>query len=229
MPSPKPSTPQRHNRRLRVAFVSGQPLCWEGVAQALRAAQDIEFVEGVRAADAIAIANDRRADVILIDTNSLPGGSIELPTTLARDCPHVRIVLLSESECPEVATAALASDIRGYVLKDVQGSELVRIVKAVHDGDRYISPQLAAHAILHQRGISARPVDAEPRNLTKRELEILACVSRGLSNKEVARALQISEKTVKHHMTIIMAKLQVRNRVEAVLTVRDMSSHPSAK
>ncbi len=93
----EPATPQRHNRRLRVAFVSGQPLCREGVAQALRAVQDIEFVEGVRAAGAIAIAiaKDRRADVMLIDTNSLPGGSVEWSRTLARDCPDVHIVLLS--------------------------------------------------------------------------------------------------------------------------------------
>jgi DNA-binding NarL/FixJ family response regulator len=195
----------------------------------LRAVQDIEFVEGVCATDAITIAKDRRADVMLIDTNSLPGGSIELPRTLARDCPHMRIVLLSDSECPEDVTAALASDIRGYVLKNVQGSELVRIVKAIHDGASYIPPQLAARAIMPKRGVSTQPVDAERRNLTKREEAVLACVSRGLNNKEVARALQISEKTVKHHMTSIMAKLQVRNRVEAVLTVRQISSQPSVK
>jgi DNA-binding NarL/FixJ family response regulator len=204
--------------------VSGQPLFREGAAQILCAAQNIEFVEGVCAADAIAIAKDRRADVVLIDTGSLPGGSMELARTLARDCPHVRIVLLSDSERPEDVTAALEADIRGYVLKNVRGSELVRIVKAIHDGATYIPPQLAASAILHQRGVLAQPVEDHQRNLTKREDAILACVSRGLTNKEVAIALQVTEKTVKHYMTSIMEKLQVRNRVEAVLAARRILS-----
>jgi DNA-binding NarL/FixJ family response regulator len=173
-------------------------------------------VEGVRASDAITIAREGTADVLLIDLLDLPGGSMEMAATLARDYPEVRIVLLSGSEHADDATAALEAGISGYVLRTVEGVELIEIVKNIHEGGSYIPPQLAARAIQLKYSV---PAPAErPSKLTQRETEVFGHLMAGMTNKEIARALSISEETVKHHMTIIMQKFKARNRVQAVLS-----------
>jgi DNA-binding NarL/FixJ family response regulator len=209
-------------REIRVALVSGHPLYRDGFRQALRAAPHMVPVEGVRASDAVAIARERLADVLLIDMLDLPGGTAELAATLARDHPEVRVVLLSDSEHAGDATAALEAGVSGFVLKTVQGAELVEIVQNIHEGGRYIAPQLAARAI---RLKYADPPAEKPRELTQREAEVLGHLSAAMTNKEIARVLNISERTVKHYMTVILDKLNARNRVEAALSAR----RPAAK
>ena len=204
--------------QLRVALISGHPLYRDGFAQALRTAHNMVLLEGGRAADAIAIAKERLADIVLIDLHDLTGGSIDMALSLARDYPEVRIVVLSDSERAIDATNALEAGISGYVHKTVQGAELLEIIRGIHEGRKYIAPQLPARAILLK---CSRPsAEKELSKLTPREEEIFVHVSRGMTNKEIARALQISEKTVKHHMSFIMKKLRVRNRVEAALAAR---------
>ena len=208
---------QSSNRnQIRVALISNHPLYRDGFRQALLSAHHMVPVEGVRTSDAISMAREGLADVLLIDVLDLPGGSIEMAATLARDHPKVRIVLLSDSEHAGDATAALDAGIRGYVLKTVEGVELIEIVKNIHEGESYVAPQVAARAI--QLKYSAPAAAERPHKLTQREAEVFGHLSAGLTNKEIARALSISEKTVKHHMTIILEKLNARNRIEAILS-----------
>jgi DNA-binding NarL/FixJ family response regulator len=202
--------------KLRVALISDHPLYRDGFAQALRTAQNMVLVEGVHPTDAVAIARERLADVIVVDVPGLPGASMDMVLALARDYPEVRIAVLGNSERINDARIAREAGF-GYILKTVQGPHLVEIVKTIHGGGSYIDPEMAARAISLK---SSRQHAKALRKFTRREEEILAILSRGMTNKEIGRVLNISEKTVKHHMTIIMQKLHVRNRVEVVVAAR---------
>jgi DNA-binding NarL/FixJ family response regulator len=128
--------------------------------------------------------------------------------------------MLTASESEENVTASLEAGAKGYLLKGTSGPELVRIAHAVCCGDSYVTPTLAAKLLSQMRQKQqkqSKQIDDGISDLTSREEEVLDHVSRGLTNKEIARELALSEKTVQHYMTIIMQKLQVRNRVEAVI------------
>lgn len=206
---------------IRVAVVDDHPLFREGVTHTLRSSDMMEVVaEGASSDDAVRIAGHHRPDVMLLDV-SMPGGGIEAARRIAQTCPHVKTIMLTVSESEEHVSHALDAGAQGYVLKGTSGSELLATTTAVHRGECYVSPGLAAR-LLAQGKRSAQPAKLDPAlpELTRREEQILDSVGRGLTNKEIARSLKISEKTVKHYMTNIMQKLQVRNRVEAVLVLQ---------
>ncbi len=134
----------------------------------------------------------------------------------------MRRVMLTASEQDADVDAALELGVAGYILKGTSGPELIRAVTAIHGGDNYVTPSLAARLLSKTRPRPAphapvRRADDDEADLSGREEGILALVAQGLTNKEIAYRLGLSEKTVKHHMTNILQKLQVRNRVEAVL------------
>lgn len=156
------------------------------------------------------LAKTERPDVVLLDV-SMPGGGIAAAAAIATRFPATRIAMLTVSENDHDVLAAMKAGAIGYVLKGVSASGLRDILREVAAGNPYVSPSLA------QRVLTAMQTAAEPRaggsieDLTKREEEILRHVARGLSNKEVANALGLQEKTVKHYMTTILEKLQARS------------------
>jgi len=115
-------------------------------------------------------------------------------------------------------TQALNAGVRGYVLKGVGSKMLAEILRDVASGQSYVSPTLSARLLSNLLQPEKRKIDPLGQ-LTGREAEILQLVAEGLSNKEVARRLALQEKTVKHHMTHVLAKLNVRNRTEAALLI----------
>jgi DNA-binding NarL/FixJ family response regulator len=126
--------------------------------------------------------------------------------------------MLTVSESEEHVSQALAAGAQGYVLKGTSGPELIHTMRAVARGESYVSPSLAARLLtMSRRTPQVSNEDSDRADLTPREEGILDHVALGMTNKEIARRLSISEKTVKHYMTNIMQKLHVRNRVEAVL------------
>ncbi|HEX6001350.1 MAG TPA: response regulator transcription factor [Hyphomicrobiaceae bacterium] len=204
---------------LRIAVVDDHPLFREGVVHTLRGACALEIVgEGATADDAIHIAEKELPDILLLDI-SIPGGGIEATRSITRISPLTKVVVLTISEREDDVTKALEAGAKGYILKGTSRSNLVETLLAVSRGESYVTPALAARLLRHvtQQELSRSPSLPE---LTTREAEILADVARGLTNKEIARARALSEKTVKHHMTNIMQKLQVRNRVEAAMIFR---------
>lgn len=206
---------------IRVAVVDDHPVFREGAVTCLERAGHFEVVaQGGSAEDALRIAKEHRPDLILLDIN-MPGNGIEAARQISATQPNVKCVILTASESEEHVAAALEAGARGYIVKGIGIADLVRTIRAVHCGESYVSPGLAARLLtqMQKKRANGKTEDAQP-DLTLREEEILGHVSNGLTNKEIANRLNISEKTVKHYMTNIMQKLQVRNRVEAVMMNR---------
>jgi DNA-binding NarL/FixJ family response regulator len=209
------------NERLQIAIVDDHPLFREGVAHTLRAQPDVDVIaEGESARDALRIAADLLPDIMLLDV-SMPGGGINAVREISSAYPVVKTVMLTVSENEEDLAGALRAGARAYVLKGVAARELVGILRSVANGEVYVTPALAASLLVELTGGGpSRQAPDLLAELTDRERQILELVAAGDSNKEVAYRLGLSEKTVKHHMTNILQKLQVRNRVEAALIAR---------
>ncbi len=214
-------------QRIRVAVVDDHPLFRDGVTHTFRNSEALDVVAmGACRDDAVRIVKEDKPDILLLDIQ-LPGGGIEAAQTIAGLSCNTKIIMLTASENESDVSAALESGACGYVLKGISGSDLIHMVCAVQNGDIYITPGLAARMLKSNINRRVAKSDAEKTVfvLTPREEDILNCVAIGQTNKEIAIALKISEKTVKHYMTTIMHKLQVRNRVEAALKARQRQSN----
>jgi two-component system nitrate/nitrite response regulator NarL len=208
--------------KIRIAVVDDHPMLREGVVRTLNDEFDIEVVgEGDSADQAIDIAQKLLPDIILIDMN-MPGSGLAAIERISDVCPAVKTIVLTVEEDHDSVTHALERGARAYVLKGVGASELVDVVRAVNDGGSYVSPSLAAK-LLSNFGASNRKGDygQDPiQTLTAREEQILDLLGKGLRNKEIGRQLDLKEKTVKHYVTNILQKLQLRNRVEAAVLLQ---------
>ena len=202
-----------------IVLVDDHPLFREGVARTLNSEIGLEVIgQGANADEAFQLTSDHLPDILLLDI-SMPGGGIEAARKISIAFPVVKIVMLTVSENDDDVIAALQAGARGYILKGVGGTELVGIIRTVNQGDSYVSPDLAARLLADvRRGDNILNKAHDPlSDLTAREEQVLKHVSKGLSNKEIGSELGLQEKTVKHYMTNILQKLQVRNRVEAAL------------
>src|SRR5215470_5810954 len=201
---------------IRTAIVDDHPLFREGVAKLLARTPGVAIVaDGSTAVDALNIARELAPDVLLLDLK-LPDDGAAAASTIAREHPSVRIVILTASDCDSDVAAMLKLGVHGYLLKGCTGQEIVRAVQRVYAGEFYVTPSLAARLLTEMTMPAAKAGDGS-QELSSREEIILAQVSKGLTNKEIARALNLREKTVKHYMTHIMQKLGAGNRNEAAL------------
>jgi two-component system, NarL family, nitrate/nitrite response regulator NarL len=205
--------------KICVAVVDDHPMFREGVVRTLEHERDMEVVaEGGTADQAIEIAQKDLPDIMLLDMN-MPGSGLAAIGQISDCCPAVKVISLTVREDHDAVTTALKLGARGYVLKGASGKQLVEIVRAVHEGGSYVSPSLAAKLLseLDLPEQVATPRIAGHENLTAREAQILRLIGKGFSNKEIGRELDLKEKTVKHYVTNILQKLQLRNRVEAAI------------
>jgi DNA-binding NarL/FixJ family response regulator len=205
---------------ISLAVIDDHPLFREGVIRSLAEIDGFAIVgEGSTKEDAIRISENERPDVLLLDI-SMPGGGLNaLPLILER-VPGQKIVMLTVSEASDDVTTALKSGAKGYVLKGVGSRALADILRTVASGESYVAPTLSARLISGDGNASLRKADLL-RDLTSRESEVLQLVAAGMSNKQIGLKLDLHEKTVKHHMTQIFAKLGVANRTEAAMAFRD--------
>lgn len=216
------------SEKIHIVVIDDHPLFREGVAYTLQAQPDFEVVaQGESLDDAVRLARECAPDLMLLDIN-IPGGGINAAAALSTAAPAIKVIMLTASTDEDDLAAAMRAGARGYILKGVAARELVGIVRSVWGGEGYVAPSLAAGLLSGLHG-GRTPAKLDPlAELTEREREVLECVASGMSNKEAGAKLNLSEKTVKHYMTIIMEKLGVRNRTEAALLVNKMDQARTA-
>lgn len=214
--------------KVHVVIADDHTLFREGLAGIISGNEEFEVVgQAGNMQEAVQLARDLLPDIILLDID-MPGGGLEAARIVAEDCPVTRIVILTSSEEDDHLISALKIGARAYILKGVAARELLRILRAVSAGESYVPPMLAASLLLEMREAQSQQKQATSPldELTPREREILEGLAAGLSNKEIGEKLFLSEKTVKHYMTNILQKLQVRNRVEAALLAQKEMKKP---
>ena len=206
---------------IRVVLADDHPIFRDGLVRSLEESGRFTVVgTGANADEAVALVAEHAPDLVLLDI-SMPGSGIEAARRIAAGASPPRIAMVTVSEQDQDVIAALRAGAIGYVLKGVAAAELAEILTGVAAGEAHISPSLAARLLTEIERPAPRKARRPIDDLSKREADILRRVARGLSNREVAEALGLQEKTVKHYMTSILEKLHVRNRVEATLIARD--------
>ena len=203
---------------VNIGIVDQHPLMREGIISTFAGAPDFNVVgAGCSYAEATHIASVYMPDLMLLEVD-LPGGGLNAARLLRVIHPKLLIVFLTASEQEEYVKAALTLGVRGYILKGICGSDLLKALRLVTAGETYITPALAITLLSSPNALN-RPQDSALKtdaNLSVREEQILQGVAKGMKNREIALELQLSEKTIKNYMSGILFKLKSRNRVQAV-------------
>lgn len=206
------------SEKVTVVIIDDHPLFRAGVAQSLDLDPAIEVVdEGSSGAEAIDLARRVSPDVMLMDI-SMPHNGIDAVAAISKGEKPPKILMLTVSGDGHDVIRAVEAGAAGYVLKGIGAVELIAAVKSVAAGDSFLSPSLSLNLLTTLRGNNPKRA---LETLSPQEQRILRLVASGRSNLEIGGELDLREKTVKYHMTNIMKKLKVRNRVEAALLARE--------
>jgi two-component system nitrate/nitrite response regulator NarL len=203
------------SEQIRVLVVDDHPLFRQGVVHSLGSDPGLAVVgETASGEEALALARELLPDVVLLDI-SMPGwNGLVTAQKITTACPATMIVMLTVSEDKDKLFAAFKAGARAYVLKGVSARELTQVVRTAANGEVYVSPSLATEMLVSlTQGQAPDPL----QELTEREREILSLIGAGMTNRKIGERIFFSEKTIKHYVTNILQKLQVRGRVEAAL------------
>lgn len=202
--------------RVRVVLVDDHEVVRLGLITLL---EDLDWVEVAAEAgsaeEAVQAVRQHRPDVVVMDIR-LPGESgIEACRKITSQWPETKVIMLTSSADDEIIFKALQAGASGYVLKQVGNQALISALQAARNGESLLDPFVTQRVILRMRETEKQRQAQAFRNLSERELEVLALVAEGKSNAEIASQLFLSEKTVGHHVSAILAKLELSNRIEA--------------
>lgn len=191
---------------IRILIAEDHLIARVGVGAIVNAQPDMKVVaEATNGQQAVALYRERRPDVVLMDMRMPVMTGFEAVANIRAEFPDARVVALSTFGGDEDIRRAILSGVQSYLTKDVLHDELIQAIRAVHAGQRYLPPSIAA-ALAAQL---PRP------DLSARELEVLNLIVQGLSNKQIGLTLNIAEHTVKNHVKSILAKLDVEDRTQA--------------
>lgn len=197
---------------IRLLLVDDHSIVRQGLKMYLSAESDFEIVgEAANGQQAIAMAHELHPDVVLMDLLMPEVSGVEAITIIRRELPDTEIVALTSVLEDQAIIGAIRAGAIGYLLKDTDGPELIRAIRAASEGQVQLSPQVAARLMREVRAPES------PEKLTERETEVLRLVAQGLANKEIASALNIGDKTVKTHISNILSKLGLASRTQAAL------------
>jgi DNA-binding NarL/FixJ family response regulator len=220
--------PDRRNpdQRTRIVLVDDHALFRVGMRQILEREPDFDIVgEAEDARDAYQMAVDLTPDTVLLDLSLPAPGGIETTQRIKREVPSTGIIVLAVAEDEDQLFDAIKAGAAAFVLKDISPEDLVTIIRRVRTGEYLINdkvfsrPAVASRVLKEFRELAVYGQEAAPifAPLSPREVEILDNIAKGMTNKQVAYALTISEQTVKNHMSSILRKLSVNDRTQAVV------------
>ena len=206
--------------RIRLLVADDESVMRRVLTNLLAMADDIEIVgEAADGYEAVELAVERQADVVLMDIGMPRLDGIAATRRLAERAPNVKVVMLTIYTDDDRVFRALQAGARGYLLKDAGPEEILRAVRAVRDGGGILHPGLVGRVIREFARLAEPDHRREQQfsDLTPREREVLDLLAEGLRNQDIAGRLSIAEKTVKHHISSILSKLQLNHRTEAAL------------
>ena len=200
---------------IRVAIVDDQPLFSEGLGRVVEAQPGMEIV-GVAhdGENGIRMCRELKPDVVLMDINMPVMNGVEATRGIRSLLPDTKVLILTVNSDDAYVFRGIKAGATGYLLKDCTPEDLSRAIRTVHAGDTIIAPEIARKMLL-----AFEEAEEEPSapHLTERELEIITALAHGRANKQIARELSISEKTVRNHISNIYKKLHVYDKLGAVL------------
>ncbi|MEZ7172137.1 response regulator [Sporosarcina sp. OR05] len=197
---------------IRVLIVDDHHVVRKGLVFFFRTQQDLDIVgEASNGKEAVQLANSLKPDIILMDLVMPEMDGIEATKIIKQEHPEIKIMMLTSFSDQDHVILALEAGAAGFQLKDIQPDELVTVLKKMMNGENQLHPKATSHVV--NNFSNKIVVDA----LTKRELDVLKEIAKGKSNKEIASSLFITEKTVKTHVSSILAKLGLADRTQAAL------------
>lgn len=208
---------------VRVLLVDDEPLLRMAFTMVLDAQADMAVVgEAGDGAQAVRMARRLRPDVVLMDVRMPGTDGIEATARIIEGCPESRVLILTTFDLDEYAFAGLRAGASGFLLKNALPEELLGAIRSVAAGDAVVAPRITRRLLEHFAHRLPAPgegagEDERLGRLTAREREVLVEVGRGLSNTEIAGSLHLAEATVKTHLSRILVKLELRDRVQAVV------------
>jgi DNA-binding NarL/FixJ family response regulator len=209
------------DRPIRILLADDQPLLRTGFRMVLGAEDDLDIVgEAGDGADALELSRRLLPDVVLMDIRMPRMDGVAATKAIVDARLPVRVLILTTFDLDEYVVGALRAGASGFLAKDVPAEDLVMAIRTVAAGEAVVAPRILKRLLDRFADSLPDPAAAQPRalaTLTEREREVLIHVARGLSNSEIARALSVSETTIKTHVGHVLTKLGLRDRVQAVV------------
>jgi DNA-binding NarL/FixJ family response regulator len=207
------------NQPIRILVADDHTLFRDGLRALFNSVPDIEMVgEAATGAQAISQAEQLQPDVVLMDIQMPEMNGIEATRQTVRTSPHIGVVIVTMVEDDDSVFAAMRAGARGYVLKGAKQEEMLRVIRAVAQGEALFGAPIAARFMNFFS--TPRSPEVFP-NLTGREREVLTLIAQGYNNAHIARQLAIHIKTVRNHVSNVFGKLQVADRAQAIIRARD--------
>jgi DNA-binding NarL/FixJ family response regulator len=210
-------------KKMKIVIVDDHVLFREGLASIIRQEPDIHVVGLVGTVkEAIEVVISTQPDIVLMDYNLPDGTGVDATRAIVRSCPETKVVFMTMSEQDDDVIEAVRSGAVGYLLKNMSPMKLLASLRSVQQGESALSRTMTLMVMkeLSRTSPSEKTSDPALGNLTKREIEVLAEVTAGSSNQEIAEKLVISENTVKYHVHSILSKLDLQDRKEAAQFAR---------
>ncbi len=202
-------------KKLRILLVDDHEVVRLGLATLLEDIPGVIVVGEAGSAREAMIACERLdPDLVILDIRLPDQTGVDVCRRITERWPHIRVIMLTSYTNDDLIAEAVLAGASGYVLKQVGNEELLRAIEAVRRGEALLDPQVTQRVLQRMRQ-TERLLDASAfRDLSKRELEVLHLVSQGKSNREIAQVLSVSEKTVRNHVSSVLNKLSLNNRIE---------------
>jgi DNA-binding NarL/FixJ family response regulator len=214
---------------IKILLVDDQQLIRQGIQYLLETESDLKVVgHASTGIEAIRVAEEFKPDVILMDIRMPEMDGVQATREILKKNPGIGIIILTTFDDDEYIFEGLKAGARGYFLKDISSDEMAEAVRTVASGGALIQPSITRKVLSEFSRLAANPISGKNSQhnleepLTDREMDVLITLSQGLSNKEISEKLFITEGTVKNHVSNIIAKLNVRDRTQAIIKAQEI-------